>query len=679
MITVIFTILVQTILNMFLKGSVEIASTILSVLNDLFIPQDSENYNALGELIGIVQSDSGTWGGFDIAGFLYAMTYAVLFLLFFLEFYRHIAANLTGQNSESALSMIGRILIVGILLFLFYGNGSEAFIGKDEFLLNSGDNNVTLLGKMNSLFLFPLQTIMPRVNELMETASSGITGISLPTIDVVNYVGLIVVSGGLLASIISGAISILERTITIIIYLLLGPIAIAFYVSKVTAQATIEWLKGLIIQYLVLDVSIIVWGLAIGKLQQFFNKIFAQSLLDAIGDAFNSADYRQGIMYGAVAIVLFSISGNTEEIFGSLGFKMMSGLDSARIIGGGLNTAMSAIRTASMASSALAPAGKKISEATGKIAGKVAAPVLSEFPQTASIADKLSGSPQGTALKKALENKAVIHPERNGDGKACVPGKTPTKSNAKNFAFNAMEDSLQNGGAPNGGMDDDKYREAVKGISETTLSGKPCMMQRKLDSDEISQNGGETYKTVAASDTMAAFAKVADQSDNYLTKTEKAAKEAAVQDMFDSTKPGMTAIGYFDNNGTTVAHTIGIGELADGQGLAVFNGGSSMENLKSIALPVEDGKVQKIPVSTNDVGDFVTAKNGDTPQEYSFGRASLNDPCITGLTKTSVMKVSFNTDQKIVWDSNKIQRYDSVTPNMNNAAAAVKKVKHNGK
>lgn len=665
MATVIFTALIQTILNMFLKGAVEIASTILSVLDVLIVGD-----NPLAGLISIVQPDAsfGTWGNLSIADFLYKMTYAIVILLFFFEVYRGFIAQFNGQNSENVLFLIGRLAVVGVLLFLLYGNGTTTVIHKNNLLLDGTDNNRTLLGILNQLFLFPLNSILPRVETMMDKVSSGVYGLSLPSANITSYVGIIIISGGLLASIISGAISILERAVTIVIYLMLGPLAIAFYTSKVTAQATIEWLKGLIIQYLVLDVSLIVWGLAIGKMEQFFNYIFVKidwGIVDDILNIITGSEYIEGIKCGAVAIVLFSIAGNTEEIFGSLGFKMMSGLDSARIIGGGLNTAMSAVRTASMAGKGLQPLGEKVSEGFGNFGNKV----LSKSPKLSGVGDILKHRPEGTTMAMAMEKSksAKIPAMQNGNKKAYTPGKNMSSENAQNLAHNAKT-ATETGGAPNGMVDDKKYRATADAVAEACKTGEAVSLTTPITpedspsvmSDEeraaLAEKEGKDISEIPAATTRVtaqeaatSISQIADRSENRLTANEKALKSEAIGNVYD---PNSDAI-------ATTAHTkdgadipVIMGKDRNGD-WAITAGGANVDNISSIDLPVEgkngNYKMENVKVDgMSSYGkDYVTQTNSDgSAVQYFGGRSAANSvECTAGFSTNCVMKVNFKDQE----------------------------------
>lgn len=706
MITAILTAFVQTILNMFLKGSVQIASTILSVITVL--SDSGENANPLEALIHIIQPDESfgidTWGGMNVAGVLYTMTKAAVILLFALEVYRCWISQFNGQNSENMFSVVVRTAVVGFLLFLLYGNGTTVAISKNNLVLNGADNNRTLLGLLNQLFLFPVQAILPRVNEMMEATSSGIGGITAPSFDITDGIGIIIISGGILASVISGAISILERTVTIVIYLLLGPIAIAFYTSKITAQATIEWLKGLVIQYLVLDISIIVWGLAIGKLQEFFNDIFVQIDISTLKNIWTSEKYIAGIRSGAVAIVLFSIAGNTEEIFGSLGFKMMSGLDSARIIGGGLNTAMSAVRTASMAKGTVGKVtGTGIKAASALASGTAVGSAVSshvngflaKHPGVSSFVDFAKNRKPGTTYadsnEKSKNAKASVPAMQMGDKKAYTPGKPATFENACNLAANA-EKAMENNGSPVGDVSDSDYRGTAGAIAEASRTGAPTipvadsveqfnMSPEELEAAkeagvDISSLGNE----VSASTAGVAISKLADSTNGHLTENEKSAKADAIGSVFaDDSKPIMTTAET--SSGVSVPVMFAKDKNGD---YAITSGGASMEDIASIQLPVAD-KDGNMRIENVEVGkmnaysrDFVTKREGDNAVQYFGGRSSANEiNCTAGFNKNSVMKVNFKNDDNNNVDFLSNQRLFEKTNN--STSVANKKVKSHGK
>ena len=706
MITAILTAFVQTILNMFLKGSVQIASTILSVITVL--SDSGENANPLEALIHIIQPDESfgidTWGGMNVAGVLYTMTKAVVILLFALEVYRCWISQFNGQNSENMFSVVVRTAVVGVLLFLLYGNGTTVAISKNNLLLNGADNNRTFLGLLNQLFLFPVQAILPRVNEMMEATSSGIGGITAPSFDITDGIGIIIISGGILASVISGAISILERTVTIVIYLLLGPIAIAFYTSKITAQATIEWLKGLVIQYLVLDISIIVWGLAIGKLQEFFNDIFVQIDISTLTNIWTAEKYIAGIRSGAVAIVLFSIAGNTEEIFGSLGFKMMSGLDSARIIGGGLNTAMSAVRTASMAKGTVGKvtgAGIKAASAlaSGTAVGSAvslrANDFLAKHPGVSSFVDFAKNRKPGTTYAAANEKdknvQASVPATQMGDKKAYTPGKPATFENACNLAANA-EKAMENNGSPVGDVADSDYRGTAGAIAEACRTGAPTIPvadsieQFNMSPEELeaAKKAGADIPSfeneVSASTAGVAISKLADSTNGHLTENEKSAKADAIGSVFaDDSKPIMTTAET--SSGVSVPVMFAKDKNGD---YAITSGGASMEDIASIQLPVADKdgnmRIENVEVGKMDAysRDFVTKREGDNAVQYFGGRSSANEiNCTAGFNQNSVMKVNFKNDDNKNVDFLNNQRLFEKTNN--SASVANKKVQSHGK
>lgn len=607
MVTFVLVLLAQTILNFLLKGSTGIGQTVLTTVYDTFSNVNGNPYNNIMGLVPAVEL-------LKIPEIVFGLAYAIIFMLFFVEIYRAYIAQLTGQNSDNPILVVGRT-IVAVALIVFFYQGANGILNASQ---------TGFLSTLAKIFQIPFDfqvsegvTLLEQIKAYGDEAGSFGIDVTLPNLaDISAYAGIFIISGGILGGVVSAAISVLERCITLAMYIILGPICLAFYTSKATASAAGEWIKGLFIQYLVVMFSLIMWGIASYQMSIFLEAISGSGVFDT---AANNA-LRDGISTGAITIVLFSICGNFEEIFGSLGFRMMSGLDSARLVGGGLQTALSSIRTAAMVGAPIAnaisnsEAGKKVGNALGdagksvagfskNMAGNMAEKAYSAVPQSvrdslSSVGSKIKGNVD-TATTAARKANSAFNPTKSfasntpvGDKKAYTTGNSPTANNASNMAYNASQTlGKGRGDMPYGGdasiaTSKDTQREALDNFNKFNSHVTPTL-------------------TGAASSTSAGvLSQVADLSEDHLTDAEKNQKATAISTCFSQSQPGFyTKATYSDGTQGQVL----VGRGIDGN-YAITSGGADVSQIKSI---------------TNGDGKEMAITPQDTYAKYDFNR--IND------------------------------------------------------
>lgn len=578
--------LLQTLLNGCLKGSVEIASLILENVVTVFSADD-----IYAELVKLVPLS-----GLHLTTIIFYIAAIVIVLMTLVDITRCMIASVTGQQAENPVTILARIFVTAFLLLIFYGNFTSIT-----------NTNTGLTSTILKTFMLPLKNSMDTITDLQDKASSGIFEITLSTGNLTNSVGLIIISGGILGGIITGALAILERLITILMYIFVGPICIAFYTSKTTAQAVIEWLKSLMVQLIVLDFSLLVWEMGLKQLQSFFTAINGV-------DWWDGSKAAEGIAIGAIAIVLFSIAGKSEEIFQSIGIRLPSGLDSARMVGSGFRTAVGTLHTAQTALSGTDKAFKSFSDhLKPSIAnGMQKAADATGFAPFQKMARRMQDSVDIANAEKRIGAKSI------GDGTTYKLGKTASSQTANNLARNAGATLDQK--KQFGGVNDQAHFISTAGALEDVVNSKT--------------NGAISLpKDVSASEAVNSLSQIADYSNNRMTDTEKDAKASILGDMYSSNESGFIAMAKTADGTET---QVFCGKLQDGT-YGITNGGSDMSNITQ--LKNSDGEWMN--VQTSDVSQMGNNTHDGAGSTRPFD-AGENGELTKGISTTQVMRVEID-------------------------------------
>lgn len=633
---------IQTIINCCLKGSVEIGKLVLNEVTNIFTSDDP-----FTSIMNLIPSKADL----KISSIVFAFAFAIVMLLLFLEIYRSLIATVTGQQADNPIWVFVRAICVIFFILIFYGNTSSLI-----------KNNIGILPMISKVFIQPLNVIIPKIDDLNKAAEFAGFQFTSGSANITAFVGMIIISGGILGATISGALSVLERAVTLAMYIILGPICLAFYASKATAQAALEWMKGLIIQFLTLDFSLILWGASMAQLIKFFDVLNTDSILDALENVVDGSIFNEAIPIGAICIILLSITGNMEEIFGSLGFHMMSGLDSARLVGNGFRTATSTFHTVQTAARDM-KIGGAVGASFAKLGDKLGSEKLYNF----------GASMMQSAKMAPIESTNVGFGKKSmGDGSTYHLGQSPSLQTANNLASNAKTAFNKAKGAPIYGAAGEISNSQFGSVASALENMNPKTLNEPMPLLE-----GTTAVSAAAS-----MSQIADVSNNHMTDEEKAIKSSVLGECFSDGNEGFMTVAKDANGNET---PVFCGELQDGS-FGITNGGSSMQNITSMKnndgewvdvntsfLKDKNGDWMEVGSTTKNVSDSDGNSVQETVPRRAFSPAE-DGTLPTGVSPDQVMRISidpsfkqaksaaFNEKVEIVMPKNREQfKIDDIT------------------
>lgn len=362
-VTVAVYALLGTFINLIIKGSATLANAIFEGVDDIFTAA-----NPVSKIVGMIPlpySDD-----FNFGTVIFALAFAIILVGVSFGILKSIVSGVTGDKAEHPLYCLGRGVMAIFLLFIFFGEGgnglslTSGFLGASE--TTNAANIVTRtyqgmvsgglvgeIGKAFSWFMNSLYTFMSTSTKAVATEGGSIGAISF-NFNPTEYIGTIVIACGIYASILAGALGLLERLISYGIYVLIGPVALSLYSFRDMQSSAKEWIKGLFVQYFVIFLVMLMWTVAMSELDQYLEYLAG----DWQGG--ESAEFSKTISTGALTIVFFSITTNAEELLNVIGIRTMSPMDSARAVGAGVGTALRASNMLGSFADTSVKAGKEI-------------------------------------------------------------------------------------------------------------------------------------------------------------------------------------------------------------------------------------------------------------------------------------------------------------------------------
>lgn len=250
-------------------------------------------------------------GSFNILSLFKTIGYSIIIINTVVQILKSLTAAARGERAKSPAQVVVTSLTSVILLVLMFGfgnvNGLIYWIGElmskaMDWTLNgmggaSGSQNV--IEGFNRVLRNTANT-----NGILEgTWLTGLVSHNVENNQIVQMIFAIAIASG----VISAAFSHVERYVTIIIFMLFGPVAIGFGSSDDTKDSSRQWFTGLLAQYLAILLSLVVWRL-------FFISVAKPWTL----------------FQCAVTLALLSLIRNSEQILNSLGFKTMPSGETAR-------------------------------------------------------------------------------------------------------------------------------------------------------------------------------------------------------------------------------------------------------------------------------------------------------------------------------------------------------------
>ena len=252
---------------------------ITTIISTLF---DIDNPDALGNIIT----------GIAITLLMITMIYAII---------KSMSATITGKEEENPLNIIGYTIFaaVGVIVYPILMSILTDF-------LNSFAQGSLIAGKISV------------------DAFDYITSVAAKPMGADVILACIIIVAIVMTS-FGAAITFIERYLSLAVYVVLGPICVAFYPNRDTRPVFNEWIKGLMSQCFAIILSMFFINLAGRAITNFGSKEYAG--LD--GSVLISL---------VIILVLLNFVKNSEKFAQQMGFRTMPNMDSARSFAGALGT-----------------------------------------------------------------------------------------------------------------------------------------------------------------------------------------------------------------------------------------------------------------------------------------------------------------------------------------------------
>ena len=202
-----------------------------------------------------------------IDAIIMSIAMGILTIMMLISVLRSMTAHMTGEKISSPFQIVIRAIMVGLIIYILY-NAQLDPMYKDA----SGSWVPTTKGLINNIGVW-FSEIM---NELRDKTNISLNMITLmmsgtnitSTVETsffephAKLLGLFV-SFTLMTAAVGAGITFIERMFSFALYVLLGPIFIAFYVTEETSEITKTWFMGILAQLFAIFVSTLCWYMAI--------------------------------------------------------------------------------------------------------------------------------------------------------------------------------------------------------------------------------------------------------------------------------------------------------------------------------------------------------------------------------------------------------------------------------
>ena len=310
--------LLDTLIDLFLKGSVWIAGQIMNDSVTLF-SSDQNVLNSFYELLPLGLSNAdGKESFLDLAGIIDGISVAFLVLIIMSSIVKSLAAPITGEETENPVQVGIRAVIAIFLKTIIFGSSLFAFDG--------------LLGYIGKVFTIAMSYVGDKIADV--SPDGYVFGELTLTLNPAAYIGLLILTASLVSAVLGAAITYIERILTFVASLLIGPIAVMLFASKSSSDVTKSWIQSIFAQLGAILLSLVMWVLFLAQLNSAFKGDGAWSF-----ELFEGKDEGARIFKLAVAIAILSLVRNSEKIFNNIGIRTMPNAESARALLGGISMA----------------------------------------------------------------------------------------------------------------------------------------------------------------------------------------------------------------------------------------------------------------------------------------------------------------------------------------------------
>lgn len=318
--------LLETLIDLFLQGSVWIAKHIMNDSVTLF-SSDQNILDSFYELLPIGFSNAdGKESFLDLAGIIDGISVAFLVLIVMSSIVKSLASPITGEETENPVQVGIRAVIAIFLKAIIFGSSLFAFDG--------------LLGYIGKIFTIAMSYVGGKISEVSPGGLDYVFGEFTVTVNPAAYIGLLIMTASLVAAVLGAAITYIERILTFVASLLVGPISVMLFASKSSSDVTKSWIQSIFAQLGAILLSLVMWVLFLAQLD---------SALQGEGGVWAAlTGERAGVRIFklAVAIAILSLVRNSEKIFNNIGIRTMPNAESARALLGGISLAGASAMTA---------------------------------------------------------------------------------------------------------------------------------------------------------------------------------------------------------------------------------------------------------------------------------------------------------------------------------------------
>lgn len=315
--------LFEVLINLFLQGALWISQQIMNSSVTIF-SADENILDSFYNLLPLGLTGSGE-RVIDLAGIVDGISMALLILIVIASAMKSISAPITGEIAENPAQTIIRALTAIIMKVVIFGSSLFSFDG--------------LLGYIGKVFTIAMAYVGEIMNgfQLDSNFFDRLGEISI-TLNVPAYVGMLLLTSALVGAVLGASITYIERIITFVASLIIGPIAVVLYANKSTSDVTKTWVQSIFAQLGAILLSLVMWGMFLGQLDIIFQT--DSSFFDLSGE-----DMGNKIFQFAIAIAILSLVRNSEKIFNNIGIRTMPNAESARALMGGIAMTGMAIRS----------------------------------------------------------------------------------------------------------------------------------------------------------------------------------------------------------------------------------------------------------------------------------------------------------------------------------------------
>lgn len=323
----IMAVLLDLLLETILKFCLQLAFTISTEILDPSTFTFKLTTDSGGGLLGIIPGD------IDILKIFKTIAWVLLILNTVFAIIKASAGGISGNLTKNPAQYALGGIATAVLLVLFFGVGNVQgliyWFGDlfDNFMkwTTSG-----MLGEDGKLAI-----TAAKLSTDVGTAMGRSSFIS--SVENGNQIVNTIFAIALMSGVVGASITHIERYLSFAIFILFGPVCIAFNSAEETKDTTREWFSGIISQALAIILSILCWRL-------FFVQVVKEWTL------FNLV----------VTLAILSLIKKSEQILNMVGFRTMPSQDAARsFLGAAATTAIAARSAARAIGRTSLSAGKK--------------------------------------------------------------------------------------------------------------------------------------------------------------------------------------------------------------------------------------------------------------------------------------------------------------------------------